>query len=385
MFESEHAMNDARESGVPITLADLGWNARFAESFARIAPQVGPESGIRPGRVCAQSESTFALFLVDGTEAPAVMSGRLTALAAADPACRPVVGDWVACSPGGGSGAMVIRDVLPRQTVFQRKTATAVTSAQVVAANLTTLFLVVSADAGFNLRRMERYLVQALESGAEPVLLLNKSDLADDPDGLVAELAAIAPGHPVFAVSATHGHGLAPLAPYLAPGRTVALLGSSGVGKSTLVNAIAGTDLRRTGAVREDDRRGRHTTTDRRLLRLPAGALLLDTPGMRELALWADADTVDEAFPDIAALAGGCRFADCAHEAEPGCAVKRAVEAGDLPPKRLKSYLKLAAEAARLERRRAARARDGGPPGPAGGRKRRYPDAAKVRQRGSWD
>ncbi|MBM3270266.1 MAG: ribosome small subunit-dependent GTPase A, partial [Candidatus Sericytochromatia bacterium] len=296
------------------------------------------------------------------------MSGRLAALAAGDPVCRPVVGDWVAHTPGGGSGAVVIRDVLPRQTVFSRKAATAVTAVQVVAANLTTLFLVVSADAGFNLRRLERYLVQAVESGAAPVVVLNKADLARDMDTLLAQLREVAPGFPIHAVSATHGDGLTGLAPYLGPGQTVALLGSSGVGKSTLVNAIAGADLRRTAAVREDDRRGRHTTTDRRLLRLPAGALLLDTPGMRELALWADADTVDEAFPDIVALSAGCRFTDCAHGAEPGCAVKGAVEAGSLPPRRLQSYRKLAAEAARLALRRAARPGQGpgGPPAPAG-------------------
>ena len=357
-------------------LDELGWNAWFAASFAALTAP-----GTQPGRIAAQSESTFHLFVTADHEVPAVMSGRLTGLAASDPANRPVVGDWVVYSPGSGDSAAIIRDVLPRQTVFQRKTAQSLTAVQTVAANITALFLVTSADAGFNLRRLERYLVQALESGAMPVAVLNKADLAADPDRLVQEIRAIAPGIPVHAVSAARKEGIEDLQPYLRAGNTVALLGSSGVGKSTLVNAIAGTELRRVGEVREDDSRGRHTTTDRRLLRLPSGAMLLDTPGMRELALWADAETVGEAFPDIRALADECRFSDCAHKAEPGCAVKHAVDTGLLQPKRLASYLKLSSEAAHLAARRAAKSREA-----PKARPRRVPgDVFRGRPRQPWD
>jgi ribosome biogenesis GTPase len=226
----------------------------------------------------------------------------------------------------------------------------------VVAANVDTVFLVSGLDGDFNLRRIERYLAAAWESGAAPVILLNKSDLAGDVEGRIAEVERIAIGTPVIALSALEGRGLEALAPWLAPGRTVALLGSSGVGKSTLVNALLGAERQPTRAVRDSDSRGRHATSRRELVPLPGGALLLDTPGMRALAPWG-ADEAPGGFAEIAALAEECRFRDCRHASEPGCAVRGAVERGTLDRARLTSWHKLRREREWLASRQDARAR----------------------------
>jgi ribosome biogenesis GTPase len=255
------------------------------------------------------------------------------------------VGDWVAAALVAGEEKAVIEALLPRRTAFTRSDPWS-DAEEVVAANVDTVLVVTAVGRDFSPRRLERYLAAAHESGADPVVLVNKADLADSPP--VDEARAAAPGVPVHVVSAKTGAGLEQLEPYLGPGRTVALLGSSGVGKSTLANRLAGTDLA-TGEVREDER-GRHTTTRRQLVLLPAGGLLLDTPGLRELQL-SGAD-LDETFPEIAELASQCRFRNCSHSHEPGCAVLAAVEAGDLPPERHASYVKLAAELAELEERR---------------------------------
>jgi ribosome biogenesis GTPase len=227
----------------------------------------------------------------------------------------------------------------------------------VVAANVDTVFLIAGLDHDFNPRRIERYLALAFESGAAPVVVLNKADLVGDVEARIAEIEATAFGVPVVAVSAQERFGLEALEPWLKPGQTVALLGSSGVGKSTLVNALLGGERQATTAVRESDSRGRHTTTYRELVPLPAGALLLDTPGMRGLKLWAGDGSLRSTFQDISALAGGCRFTDCKHAHEPGCAVLTAVEQGALDPARLESWRKLQRELRWLERRQDARAR----------------------------
>jgi len=333
-----------------MSLERLGWNARFAEAFASL-----PEPNLAPARVAREDRDRYVLIDANGERA-AVLAGRLRheSSAAAE---RPAVGDWVAVRASGADGDAVIAAVLPRTSAFTRKRAGDTTDEQVVAANVDTVLLVSGLDGDFNPRRIERYLAAAWDSGATPVVVLNKADLADDLDARLDEVRDVAPGVDVLAVSALAGDGVDALAPWLLPGHTLALLGSSGVGKSTLANALLGESRLATGAVREDDSRGRHTTTHRELLLLPCGALLLDTPGMRELQLWADEDSLDGAFPEIAALALACRFRDCAHESEPGCAVLAAAADGSLDPERLASWRKLQRELRWLASRQDARAR----------------------------
>jgi ribosome biogenesis GTPase len=331
-----------------MSLHSIGWNEILENTFAadRAAELV-------PARVVREDRDRYHLHGEDG-DVPGELSGKLRHEAATR-AELPAVGDWVAVRPGAGL-AVIVR-VLPRASAFVRKVAGETTEEQVVAANVDTVFLVGGLDGDLNVRRFERYLAAAWESGAVPVIVLNKADLAEDLEASVAEVEAVAVGVPVVAVSAAEGRGLDALAPWLAPARTVALLGSSGVGKSTLVNALLGEARQATGAVRDDDSRGRHTTTHRELVPLPGGAVLLDTPGMRELQLWAGEESLESAFPDVKALAAACRFRDCAHEGEPGCAVLGAVAAGALDAARLESWRKLQRELHWLATRQDARAR----------------------------
>ena len=282
------------------------------------------------------------------------MSGRFRH-EASGPEDFPAVGDWIVVSPRPGGDRATIHAVLPRRSRLARKVAGVVTSEQVLAANVDTLFLVAGLDGDFNARRIERALVLAWDSGAEPVLVLSKADLCADVPGRVAEVQALAPAASVVATSAREANGLASLGPWLQAGRTVALLGSSGVGKSTLLNRLLGAETQRTAEVRPSDDRGRHTTSHRELFLLPGGALIVDTPGIREIQLWADEEDLEAAFRDIAGLAVGCRFGDCRHEAEPGCAVRSAIDSGDLPEERFANYQKLQAELAHLERRQDLR------------------------------
>lgn len=315
-----------------MTLEELGWGPHFDAAFAPHR-----QAGRVPARVATQHRGGFELLGEDGERA-GVPAGTLDEL--------PAVGDWVAAAPVPGEEKAVIEAVLPRRTAFTRSDPWS-GAEEVVAANVDTVLVVTSVGRDFSPRRLERYLAAAHESGAEPVVLLNKADL--EPNSAAVEGArAAAPGVPVHLLSAKTGAGLEQLEPYLGRGRTVALLGSSGVGKSTLANRLAGTELA-TGEVREDES-GRHTTTRRQLVRLPGGGLLLDTPGLRELQL-SGAD-LDETFPEIAALAEDCRFRNCTHTHEPGCAVLAAVEAGELSRERHESYVKLAAELVELEERR---------------------------------
>ena len=320
-----------------MSLEYLGWNARLDEQFAPHHQQ-----GLEPARVAREDRERYLVLCASG-ECPAEISGRFRH----DATRRwdyPAVGDWVAVSRAAPGDPRTIRAVLPRTSAFVRKVAGETTEEQVVAANAETVFVVAGLDGDFNPRRLERYVTASRDSGAEPVIVLNKADLAEDLEARIAEVEQVAPGVAVVSVSAREGSGLEALAPWLKPGRTVALLGSSGVGKSTLVNALLNDERQDTAAVRESDSRGRHTTTRRELIVLPVGALLVDTPGMRELQLWADEASLDSAFPDLDALAAGCRFRDCRHESEPGCAVLAAVEGGELSPERLEGWRKLQRE-----------------------------------------
>ena len=326
-------------------ILSYGWSPALQRDFEPYAAQ-----GLVPARVIVQQRGLYRL-AADVGEIEGRISGRF-AHEAADGG-YPVTGDWVAVELKGG--AAVIAEVLPRTTAFTRMAAGTGNDRQVVAANIDTALLAASLNADLNLRRLERYLATAYESGADPIFLLTKADACDDSGPLAAEVEAIAFGAPVLVVSARTGQGLDALKARLAPVKTAVLLGSSGVGKSTLVNALAGAELMATRAIREDDARGRHTTTHRELIRLPCGALILDTPGMRELALWDAEAGVAAAFAattaEVEQLAEGCRFRDCAHDREPGCAVQAALAAGALDAERWRSFQKLRRELAHAVRK----------------------------------
>jgi ribosome biogenesis GTPase len=334
-----------------LDLTALGWDARLADAFRAHAG-----AGLVPGRVSLEHTHIYRV-LTAGGEALARVSGRVRHHARRR-AEFPAVGDWVALEIPPHGGDARIRAVLPRSSRFSRRAAGDVTEEQVVAANIDTIFLVGGLDRDFNIRRLERYLLVAWESGASPVIVLNKADLVTSPGELAAridEARGLGPAVPVHPVSCRTPESLEVLRSYLGSGRTGALLGSSGVGKSTIVNRLIGQDLLRTREVREADSRGRHTSTHRQLVMLPGGGVLIDTPGMRELQLW-DAGGLADAFTDIAALGAGCRFRDCRHHGEPGCAVAAAVAEGSLPAARLESFRKLAAEQAHAERQQDERA-----------------------------
>jgi ribosome biogenesis GTPase len=292
---------------------------------------------------------------VDGDELDAVLSGRLKHRAASRGEL-PAVGDWVAVRRRPGHDRGVVVGVLPRRSRFSRRMAGQITDEQVVAANAGVLFIVMALDADFSLRRLERYLLLARESGASPVVLLTKPDLADDPAGRQAEVRTVARTAPVHIVSPVFGEGIETVGSYLPGGHTGALVGSSGVGKTTIINRLLGADVHKTREVRERDSKGRHTTTHRELIVLPNGGLIIDTPGMRELQLWDAAEAVRGTFEDIDDLAGGCHFTNCRHRGEPKCAVKAAVDDGRLDAGRLESYLKLQDELEELRRQQDARA-----------------------------
>jgi ribosome biogenesis GTPase len=331
-------------------LDDLGWNQFFARHFA-----VTSDKQQVPGRVVEESKGLYRVCAEAG-DYLAQVTGRIRYLAE-DRTDYPAVGDWVVLELRPQESRATIAGILPRKTILLRKAAGRAMQEQILGTNLDLVFIVASLNQELNLRRIERYLAMVWESGARPVILLNKADLCSDPAARVTELERIAPGAAVLSLSAVTGNGIERVRHYLAAGQTAALIGSSGVGKSTIINALSAPAAQRVQPVRAADDRGRHTTTSRQLLLLSGGAIVIDTPGMRELQPWESIEGVAQAFEEIDVLAGQCRFRDCRHQREPGCAVAHAVEDGRLTPERLENFRKLQAELRFQERKVSVAAR----------------------------
>lgn len=321
------------------TMEKYGWSAKWQELWQ----QTGMEEQLRkPARIIADHGQLLRLITAEG-ECWGRVSGRMRH-DHEETGIVPAVGDWVAVTGQAGE-EVIIHSIMPRQSRVSRQAAGPVTKEQLIAANVDTLLIVAALNHDFNLRRLERYIMMAWNGGVRPVIILSKSDLSENAEEQISLVEGIAPGIEVLAISAVQDQGKSLLEKFLSPGTTVALTGSSGSGKSTLVNWMMGESVQLTQAVREDDSRGRHTTTHREIFVLPQGAVLIDTPGMRELNLWDEGqDGLSHAFGEIEQLATECRFQDCTHTREAGCAVKEAIQEGSLDEKRLGNYLKMQKE-----------------------------------------
>ncbi|UCC80657.1 MAG: ribosome small subunit-dependent GTPase A [Candidatus Zixiibacteriota bacterium] len=336
-----------------MNLIDLGWNDFFEAHFESIDIK-----DVKPARIAVQQKDRYIVYCEKG-ELRAEISGKFRhkALSKAD---YPTVGDWVAVTVKPEGDGAVIQSLLPRKSKFSRKAVLAggpkygdgKTEEQVLSANVDSAFIVSGLDGEYNLRRLERYVAVAYDSGTSPVVLLNKSDLCEDVDSVISEVESTVIGVSVHSVSAIIKDSLEILKDYLGKGKTVSFLGSSGVGKSTIINSLLGYQRQRTGEVRDYDGKGRHTTTYRELIVLPEEGILIDTPGMREIEIWGDEEGLSKAFDDIDKLTAQCRFNDCGHGNEPGCAVKEALDKGELDADRYQNYLKLQKELRRLALRK---------------------------------
>ncbi len=328
-----------------MNVIDYGWNDYFSSKWNENATE-----SMFPGRIIAD----FGQLLKVVTDKGEMLVGR--PLNKGEDFLQLAVGDWVGLETDA-YGDTLVKILLPRKTKFSRAAAGIEIKEQIVAANADTVFITQSLNKDFNMKRLERYMIAAWDSGAVPVVVLTKADCCEDINEKICMVYDTAPGVEVLAVSAVTGQGMNEIRKYLAPGKTVALLGSSGVGKSTLVNTLLGEEILKTQEIREDDSKGRHTTTHRELVLLPGGGLLLDTPGMRALSIW-EADTgMELMFGDIEELALKCRFYDCKHQNEPGCAIRQGIEAGALEKKRYESWQKLQKELAHLEAKKDGKLR----------------------------
>lgn len=327
-----------RGPGRPDLITQYGWSDQLTRDFAPHA-----RAGHMPGRIVVQQRSGY-LVVTEAGEVRAKASGRL--MHEVGEAGQPAVGDWVALSLDRAQRSATLHAILPRRTAFVRRAADSLADVQVIASNIDVAFVVASLNADLNARRIERYLAAAWQSGARPVVVLTKADLCDDVAARVAEVAALAGDCPVIVAAAKQGVGLEALLDLVAPAETCVLIGSSGAGKSTLINAFLGEARMATAAIREGDDKGRHTTSHRHLSPLPGGQLMIDTPGMREIGLIGEDDGLSAVFDDVEALIAACRFSDCGHGREPGCAVRGALESGALDGERWASFQKLGRELA---------------------------------------
>ncbi|MFH2036334.1 MAG: ribosome small subunit-dependent GTPase A [Candidatus Zixiibacteriota bacterium] len=335
-----------------MNLNNLGWNEFFQHNFDKLG-----DANLIPARVAREHKEIYHVFSELG-EMAAQVSGRyrFNCYSRAD---FPSVGDWVTIVPVVGESKAIIQNLLPRKTQFSRKAVLSPgeTEEQILSANIDIVFIVTGLDGNFKIRRLERYVSIAYDSGAKPVIILNKADLVDDFEQYIEKVKEIAIDLPIHPVSARQKTGLENLTTHLETGKTAVFLGSSGVGKSTIINGLIGTELLKTTDVRIDDSRGRHTTTHREMILLDSGGIVIDTPGMREIQAWDNQDGLSKTFSDIEELVGHCKFTDCQHNSEPGCAVKAAIEIGELDAHRFNNYLKLQKEMKYLEARKDQRAR----------------------------